>query len=323
MDGSEEKSVCGLGQSIGISDQNASIQLRLLNSRGLITPYRKGMEVFYRIEANKQIDHAEDLLHALQECHERRVSIDRVLRSATAFTHERRIQIVQVLINGPRTAVDIKEKTGIKPRALQRHLGKLVSRGFVKKNRNLYQLNTPRDPLGKCLMRLVCDPCEKPGLTIKRIVSGGQTGADRAALDAAIACKVPHGGWCPKGRRAEGGPIPEKYSLSETESAEYAERTQANVADSDATLIFSHGPLTGGSLLTQQFAEELEKPCIHINFLESRGEQEICACLCNRFPNLGNAQREGGLVLNVAGPRASGDPQIYEAVYQQMLQLLQ
>ena len=158
---------------------------------------------------------------------------------------------------------------------------------------------------------------------IIKIISGGQTGADRAALDAAIACGVPHGGWCPKGRRAEDGPIPSQYHLLEMETESYSERTKANVADSDATLIFSHGPLTGGSLLTQQFAVELEKPCVHIDLNENFQTLEniVDATSSSRFSACVEHD-EGGVVLNVAGPRASGDPQIYEAVYKQMLRLL-
>jgi hypothetical protein len=147
-------------------------------------------------------------------------------------------------------------------------------------------------------------------MQIAKIISGGQTGADRAALDAAIVCGVPHGGWCPKGRLAEDGPIPAKYNLREMETESYSERTRANAADSDATLIFSHGPLAGGSLLTQQFAGELEKPCIHIDLNEN------VQCLEEKLPSIGK------ITLNVAGPRASGDPQIYDAVYQAMLRLL-
>ena len=124
---------------------------------------------------------------------------------------------------------------------------------------------------------------------------------------------MPHGGWCPKGRLAEDGPIPPQYNLRERETAGYSERTRANVADSDATLILSHGPLTGGSLLTQQFAEELGKPCAHIDLDD--GFQTLEA-LSEFFPIFGDA------ALNVAGPRASGDPQIYAAVYEQMLRLL-
>ena len=304
--------VCGLGQSVRISDQNASFQLRLLNSRGLITPHRAGMELVYGAETNEEVEYAQDLLDALYECHQKKISLAQVFRSATACTHERRIRILQLLSMSALRPAAIEEKTGIGARALYRHLSKLESRGFVKNKHGLYCLAIPSDPLGKCLLNLA----SRPELKIFRVVSGGQTGADRAALDAAIACGVPHGGWCPKGRRAEDGPIPTKYSLREMETDSYSERTKANVADSDLTLIFSHGPLTGGSLLTQQFAEELGKPCVHIDL---SGEFQTLEEKLSRF---GNSHREGGVVLNVAGPRASGDPQIYDAVYEQVLRLL-
>ena len=148
-------------------------------------------------------------------------------------------------------------------------------------------------------------------MQIVKIISGGQTGADRAALDAAIDCGVAHGGWCPQGRRAEDGPIPEQYHLQETESPSYSLRTRRNVEDSDLTLICSHGPLTGGSLLTQQFAEELGKSCVHIDL---DGDFQPLEEL---FPPLGTVR------LNVAGPRASGDPRIYDAVYRLIRSLLQ
>jgi hypothetical protein len=172
-------------------------------------------------------------------------------------------------------------------------------------------------------------------MRIIKIVSGGQTGADRAALDAAIDCGVPHGGWCPKGRRAEDGPISDRYHLQETESEWYPERTRANVADSDGTLIFSHGPLTGGSLLTKQFAKELGKPCVHIDLNDGFPVDSVQDghSLEKMFPNLGSLKirlsrggkmlGEDGWVLNVAGPRESTDPQIYDAVYERMTLLLQ
>ena len=80
-----------------------------------------------------------------------------------------------------------------------------------------------------------------------RIVSGGQTGVDRAALDAALELGIAHGGWCPRGRLAEDGPIADRYGLRETASSDYAVRTEQNVVDSDATLILHRGPLTGGT----------------------------------------------------------------------------
>ena len=89
---------------------------------------------------------------------------------------------------------------------------------------------------------------------LSEIVSGGQTGVDRAALDVALSLQIPHGGWCPKGRRAEDGPIDSKYLLKETDEEKYEVRTEKNVIDSDGTLIFSKGLLTGGTLLTLEMA---------------------------------------------------------------------
>lgn len=152
---------------------------------------------------------------------------------------------------------------------------------------------------------------------IGKIISGGQTGADRAALDAAIASNVPHGGWCPLGRLAQDGRIPDYYQLRETATTEYKERTRANVATAHATLIWSHGTLTGGSLLTQQFAVALDKPCLHVDLLEQQQNDNKLACFHSSVCPLTE-----NLVLNVAGPRASTDPQIYEAVYQHMMHLL-
>lgn len=98
-----------------------------------------------------------------------------------------------------------------------------------------------------------------------KIVSGGQTGADRGGLDAAIYCNMPYGGWCPKGRKAEDGVIPDKYHLQEHASADYLARTEANVVDSDATVIFTMGVLEGGSKKTAQFAKKHNKPCLHVD----------------------------------------------------------
>lgn len=95
---------------------------------------------------------------------------------------------------------------------------------------------------------------------IDKIVSGGQTGADRAALDWALQRGVAHGGWCPKGRLAADGPLPEHYLLRETDSTGYRQRTKLNVRDSDATLIFNTGVLDGGTLQTVRFAQTLGKP---------------------------------------------------------------
>jgi hypothetical protein len=139
---------------------------------------------------------------------------------------------------------------------------------------------------------------------IEKIVSGGQTGVDRAALDAAIALGVPHGGWLPRGRRAEDGPLPDTYQLKEMDSALYKDRTLQNVIDSDGTLIIARGPLTGGSIITLKAAKANDKPCLHIN-------------LKNTPAFLATSKIVEWLLdfniktLNVAGPRASKDPSIY------------
>ena len=135
---------------------------------------------------------------------------------------------------------------------------------------------------------------------ILRIVSGGQTGADRAALDWAIANGLQHGGWCPEGRLAEDGRIPDRYGLRELPGAGYRARTKANVRDSDGTLIISLAPnLTGGSWQTAVFAKSLGKPCLHIHPMP-----EWQTTLQRWIASNAIA------VLNVAGPRASGAPTI-------------
>ena len=134
-----------------------------------------------------------------------------------------------------------------------------------------------------------------------KIVSGGQTGVDRGALDAALAAGAPCGGWCPRGRRAEDGPIPERYPLVETRSADYAARTRANVADSDATLVVAFGEPTGGTALTVAFCRELGRPCL---LVDAGRESPARAAARTRAFIAGH----GVGILNVAGPRASGEP---------------
>lgn len=139
-----------------------------------------------------------------------------------------------------------------------------------------------------------------------RLVSGAQTGVDRAALDVALELGIPCGGWVPRGRIDELGRIPERYpDLRETESADFSERTAANVRDSDATLIISRGPLTGGSLYTREVADRLGRPCLHVD-LDSPAAEEAAGAVRDWFDS--NAVG----VLNVAGPRASKDPEIHD-----------
>lgn len=145
----------------------------------------------------------------------------------------------------------------------------------------------------------------------KRIVSGGQTGADRAAFDWAMVMKIAHGGWCPQGRRAEDGIIPTCYPLQETPSSDYAQRTEWNIRDSDATAIFSLSPmLSGGTLLTQQLAMQTQKPWIHLH--EDLGIQNGVAHLY-QFVSQSPIK-----VLNIAGPRQSEEPAIGDLLTQVM-----
>ena len=104
---------------------------------------------------------------------------------------------------------------------------------------------------------------------IAKIISGGQTGADRGGLDAAIELGVPHGGWCPKGREAEDGRIPDRYRLIETASARYPVRTEQNVIDSHAMVVFTYGEPTGGSKATVSFAGKHGRPHLHVDLNET------------------------------------------------------
>jgi hypothetical protein len=142
---------------------------------------------------------------------------------------------------------------------------------------------------------------------IKKIISGGQTGADQAALDAAIKLDVPHGGWIPKGKITENGPLSDKYQLDEMPTSSYEERTEKNIIDSDGTLIVSHGRLTGGSALTRELAMENGKRWLHIDL--NKISQFDAAMKINKWLYEKNIE-----VLNVAGPRASKDSKVYQAV---------
>lgn len=165
-------------------------------------------------------------------------------------------------------------------------------------------------------------------MPITRIVSGGQTGADRGGLDAAIWCGIPHGGWCPKGHKAEDGRMPDKYQLQETDSADYRRRTEENVILADATVVFTLGRLSGGSLLTVEFAHGHEKPWLHVDvdrlnrgkavtkvvdWLEGRGEYDHDEYV---------AQPPQDCVLNVAGSRESKADGIQELVKQIMVDVI-
>ena len=139
----------------------------------------------------------------------------------------------------------------------------------------------------------------KPDPRLK-IVSGGQSGVDRAALDVAMEVGIPCGGWCPRGRVAEDGRIPERYPLRETPSAGYAQRTEWNIRDADATLVLHRGPLCGGTALTVALARRLGKPSLTVDLAEAADRAAIGSWLDERRV----------AVLNVAGPRESQAPGI-------------
>ena len=137
---------------------------------------------------------------------------------------------------------------------------------------------------------------------IERIVSGGQTGVDRAALDVALALGLPCGGWCPRGRRAEDGPIDERYPLRETPSPDYPQRTEWNVRDSDGTLVLTRGRPGGGTALTIALARRLGRPCLVVDLASDPDPDPV-----RRW-----VESEGIRTLNVAGPRESQQPGIQD-----------
>jgi len=151
---------------------------------------------------------------------------------------------------------------------------------------------------------------------IEKVISGGQTGADRAALEAAADLGIATGGWVPRGRRAEDGPIPDRYEgLLETGSDAYETRTALNVRDSDATLIFSFGPPQGGTALTVETAVALQKPVLVID-LEQPPLEEAVRSVCEWL------DRTRPRILNVAGPRMSEEPRIGRATARVLQEVL-
>ena len=141
-----------------------------------------------------------------------------------------------------------------------------------------------------------------------RVVCGGQTGVDRGALDAALDLGIPCGGWCPEGRQAEDGIIPARYPLTELSGAGYDQRTRKNVEDSDATLVITFGPASGGTALTIAACLELGRPHIVIDASITPLEQAVSESV--QF-----VTEEGVAKLNVAGPRASAEPRSYGYSY--------
>ena len=141
-----------------------------------------------------------------------------------------------------------------------------------------------------------------------KIISGGQTGVDRAALDAALDNAVACGGLCPAGRRAEDGPIPDRYPLTELQTADYRERTIKNLMQADGTVIIYFSRPTGGTKLTLDSCIKYLRPYVKIDadrLSETEAAQKIAEFI-DRF-DIGT--------LNVAGPRGSGHPDAYRYAY--------
>jgi hypothetical protein len=156
-------------------------------------------------------------------------------------------------------------------------------------------------------------------MTLKKIVSGFQTGADIGGIDAAILCGFPYDGCVPKGRRTETGPLDEKYHVQEMPTNSYPMRTEQNIIDSDGTVIFTHGKLSGGSDLTRKLAIKNEKPWMHLDMLKYSTGSAVS--ILSEW-----IDQNGIEVLNIAGRSASKDAEIYSktfAVVEGLLHLTQ
>jgi hypothetical protein len=156
---------------------------------------------------------------------------------------------------------------------------------------------------------------------VRRLVSGGQTGADRAALDVAVLLGIPYGGWCPRGGRAEDFPEPPGLlraypELVETPMTDSTVRTEWNVRDSDATLLLTDRPdsLSGGTALTRELATRLDRPVLATSTGDVEAVRSWLHELCE--------QSTQPLVLNVAGPRESKEPGLYAAAKRLLEQVL-
>ncbi len=155
------------------------------------------------------------------------------------------------------------------------------------------------------------------GMKLRKIVSGGQTGADQGALGACLQKKFPYGGWVPKGRRTEKGKVPARYrKMRQHWSRHYPPRTEKNVVDSDGTAIFTFGKPDGGSLLTIDFAKQHHKPwlAVDLDLPQAVAVAKVVRWLKRRLPDNG--------VLNVAGSRRSKAPGIHRAVKKVMVAVL-
>lgn len=157
-------------------------------------------------------------------------------------------------------------------------------------------------------------------------MSGGQTGVDRAALDAARDCGLEIGGWCPRGRKAEDGRIPEEYPLKETASASYPVRTEQNVVDSDGTLILVRNRVKGGTRLTKVLAAQHNRPCLVLKLqtaptLLAESPEEQWALMHGELQKWVEQHRIS--ILNIAGPRGSSAADMYDLSHQFLTKFFQ
>lgn len=148
---------------------------------------------------------------------------------------------------------------------------------------------------------------------LRKLITGGQTGVDRAALDVALEFGIPCGGWCPKGRLAEDGTIPDRYPLTETDDAEYSERTRRNVQDADGVLVLYARVLDAGTRHALNLAADLHKPSLTVDLTRDPDPADALAWL---------ADFEKGVVINFAGPRESNSAGIYDLSVQYLRALL-
>jgi putative molybdenum carrier protein len=145
-----------------------------------------------------------------------------------------------------------------------------------------------------------------------KVISGGQTGVDRAALDAALTLGIHCGGFCPKGRKSEDGTIPEKYPLVETRSDNYSERTERNVKTADGTMILIAGNPDRGTQLTIDLCRRHNKSCLVINLNDGKDRVELKSWI--KKNKIG--------VINIAGNRERISPGIHDKAYRFLMEIL-
>jgi 23S rRNA pseudouridine1911/1915/1917 synthase len=226
----------------------------------------------------------------------------------TGRKHQIRVQLSAMghpVVGDKKYGATTQLKNTVANQAIGLHCHRIIFEHPTKRSRLTF--TQPPPDYWNATLPGVLDAIDTPSITspdhveVSRVISGGQTGVDRAALDVAIALKIPHGGWCPKGRLAEDGPIDEQYQLIENESKDYAVRTRQNVIDSDGTLILIEEVLQGGTRLTQRIANQLNKPCLCLRLVDDPQVDEVLSWMEK------NAVRD----INIAGPRGSHSETIY------------